>query len=174
MNWKLISNVFIRNQNNFRIQQQPTCKFLFITIWYSFIKYRASNQNISVLGVPLIVLPRITQAISTWTFILLWWYCLLIWNVILRGGVGLGCVYIYLSIYMKVKVLITQWYPTLCDSTDYSPPDSSIHGILQARILEWVAISFSRGSSQPRNLTQVSCIAGRFFPIWATKEAISF
>ena len=78
MNWKLISNVFIRNQNNFRIQQQPTCKFLFITIWYSFIKYRASNQNISVLGVPLIVLPRITQAISTWTFILLWWYCLLI------------------------------------------------------------------------------------------------
>ena len=45
------------------------------------------------------------------------------------GGVGV-CVYIYLSIYMKVKVLITQWCPTLCDSMDYSPPDSSIHGIL--------------------------------------------
>ena len=48
---------------------------------------------------------------------------------------------------------------TLCDSTDCSPPGSSIHGILQARILEWVAISFSRGSSQPRDWTQVSCNA---------------
>ena len=45
---------------------------------------------------------------------------------------------------------------------DCSPPDSSIHGILQARILEWVAISSSRGSSQPRDQTQVSCIADRF------------
>ena len=46
---------------------------------------------------------------------------------------------------------------------DCSPPDSSIHGILQARILEWVAIPFFRGSSQPRGQTQVSCIAGGFF-----------
>ena len=53
--------------------------------------------------------------------------------------------------------------PTLCNHMDCSPPGSSIHGILQARILEWVAISFSRGPSQPRNRTQVSCIAGRFF-----------
>jgi len=44
----------------------------------------------------------------------------------------------------------------------YSPPGSSVHGILRARILEWVAITFSRGSSQPRDQTQVSCIAGRF------------
>ena len=53
---------------------------------------------------------------------------------------------------------------------DCSPPGSSVHGILQARILEWVAISFSRESSQPRNQTQVSCIAGRFFTNWATRE----
>ena len=46
-----------------------------------------------------------------------------------------------------------------------------VHGILQARILEWVAIPFSRGSSQPRNQTGVSCIAGGFFTSWATKEA---
>ena len=46
---------------------------------------------------------------------------------------------------------------------DCSPPDSSVHGILQERILEWVAISSSRGSSQPRDQSQVSCIAGRFF-----------
>ena len=51
---------------------------------------------------------------------------------------------------------------------DCSPPGSSVHGILQARILEWVAISFSRGSSQHRDQTWVSCIAGRFFTIWAT------
>ena len=54
---------------------------------------------------------------------------------------------------------------------DYSPPSSSVHGILQARILEWVAISFSRGSAWPRDWTQVSCIAVRFFTIWATREA---
>ena len=51
-----------------------------------------------------------------------------------------------------------------------SPPGSSVHGILQARKLEWVAIPFSKGSSQPRDQTQISYIAGRFFTIWATKE----
>ena len=50
------------------------------------------------------------------------------------------------------KVLVAQC-PTLCDPVDYSPPSSSVHGILQARILKWVAISFSRRSSQPRNQT---------------------
>ena len=54
---------------------------------------------------------------------------------------------------------------------DCSPPDSSVHGILQARILEWVAISSSRGSFQPRDRTQVSHIAGRFFTIWDTRGA---
>ena len=52
---------------------------------------------------------------------------------------------------------------------DCSPPGSSVHEIFQARILEWVAISFSRGSSQPRDRTQVSCTAGRFFTDWATR-----
>ena len=53
---------------------------------------------------------------------------------------------------------------------DYRPPGSSVHEIPQARILEWVAIPFSRGFSQPRDRTQVSCIAGRFFTIWATQR----
>ena len=53
----------------------------------------------------------------------------------------------------------------------YSPTGFSVHGILQTKILEWVAISFSRWSSRPRDQTQVSCTAGRFFTIWATKEA---
>ena len=67
-------------------------------------------------------------------------------------------------------VLVTQSCPTLCDSVDCSPPGSSVHGILQARILEWVAISYSRGSSWPRNQTWVSCISGRFFTIWAESQ----
>ena len=61
-------------------------------------------------------------------------------------------------------VLLVQSCPTLCNPMDYSPPGSSIHGMLQARILEWVAISFSRGSSQPRDQTWVSCIVGNSFP----------
>ena len=61
--------------------------------------------------------------------------------------------------------------PMLCDPMDYNLPGSSVHGILQTRILEWVAIPFSRGSSRPRNGTQVSCITGRFISVWATREA---
>ena len=56
---------------------------------------------------------------------------------------------------------VAQSCPTLCDPTDCSLPGSSVHGIFQARILEWVVISFSRGSSQPRDRTQVSRTAGR-------------
>ena len=70
----------------------------------------------------------------------------------------------------KVKVLVTQSCLTLCDPMDCSLPGSSVHGIFQARVLEWAAISFSRGSCQPRDHTQVSCTAGRIFTIWATRE----
>jgi len=70
--------------------------------------------------------------------------------------------------------LVAQSCLTFCDPFDCSPPGSSVHEILQARILEWVAMSSSRGSSQPRDQTQVSHIAGRFFTIWATREAQIF
>ena len=66
----------------------------------------------------------------------------------------------------KVKMKVAESCPTLCNPMDYT-----IHVILQTRILEWVAVPFSRGSSQPRDWTQVSCIAGRFFTSWATREA---
>ena len=75
------------------------------------------------------------------------------------------------ALYWKVKVLVSELCPTLGDPMDCSPPGSSVHRILQARMLEWVAISSSRGSSLPRTWTQVSCIAGRFFTVWATREA---
>ena len=65
---------------------------------------------------------------------------------------------------------VAQSCPTLCDPMDCSLSVSSVHGIFQARVLEWIAISFSRESSQRRNRTQVSCIAGRRFTVWATRE----
>ena len=75
----------------------------------------------------------------------------------LLGGVQITCVC------MHTKSL--QSCPTLCNRLDGSPPGSSVHGILQARILEWVGIPW------PRDWTQVSPIAGRFFAVWATREA---
>ena len=67
----------------------------------------------------------------------------------------------------KVKVKLC---PTLCDPVDCSLPGSSIHVIFQARVLEWVAISFSRRSSWPRDWTWASCIIGRHFTVWATRH----
>ena len=73
-----------------------------------------------------------------------------------------------------VCMLVPQSCPTLWDSMNYSLPGSSVHGILQARTLDLVAIPFSRESSQPRDYwTQVSCIAGRFFNVWVTREALN-
>ena len=73
---------------------------------------------------------------------------------------------VVLSVY-----LVVQCFPTLCDPMDCAP-DSFIHGIFQARILEWVAITFSRGSSQPRDWTLVSCITRRFFTVSAVAQLV--
>ena len=73
---------------------------------------------------------------------------------------------------VKVKMLVDQSCPTLCDLMDCRLPGSSVHRILQARTLEWIAISFSGGSSWPRDRTLVSFLAGRFFTVWATREAL--
>ena len=73
---------------------------------------------------------------------------------------------------VKVELLVTHSCPTLCDAMDWSLPGSSVLGILQARILDLVAVSFFRGSSWPRDWTQVSCIAGRVFTLWAIREAL--
>ena len=71
----------------------------------------------------------------------------------------------------KVEMLVAQSFPTLCDPMDCSPSDSSVHGIIQARILEWAANWFSRGSSWPRDQTQVFYFAGSFLTNWATRES---
>ena len=94
----------------------------------------------------------------------------------------------YNGLFYKNKIILQVWYvmrkyemkwsevaqscPALCDPIDCGLSGSSIHGIFQARILEWVAISFSTGFSRPSNQTQVYCIAGRCFTIWGTRESL--
>ena len=73
----------------------------------------------------------------------------------------------YRSVHLKVKYCVRLFATPM----DWSLPVSSVYGIFQARTLEWVAITFSRGSSQPRDQTWVSCIAGRCFTVWPTREA---
>ena len=70
-----------------------------------------------------------------------------------------------------IEVRVIQSCLILCDPVDCSPPGSSVHGILQERILEWVVIPFSRGSSWLKDQTWVSCTASRFFTIWTTRKA---
>ena len=84
---------------------------------------------------------------------------------------------IYLNHFQKFLTCFFKYiqsYPILCDPMDCSLPGSSVHVILQAGILEWVATFFSRGSSWSRDQTWVSCLAGRFFTIWTTREASDF
>ena len=90
-----------------------------------------------------------------------------------EGSNAGNSVILLLCLIVVVVVLVAQSCPTLCDPTDSNPPGSSVHGILQARILEWIAIPFSRGSSQLRDWTWVSCIAGGFFTVWVTREALA-
>ena len=79
---------------------------------------------------------------------------------------------LYLYIYGDISICsVTQSCPTLCNPMDSSPPGSPVHGIPQTRILEWVSLPFSRASSWHRDRTWVFCIGGRFFTIWATREA---
>ena len=79
-------------------------------------------------------------------------------------------IYFIFNTYSESEV--ARLYPALCDPMDCSPPGSSIHAIFQARVLKWIAVCFSRGSSWPRDPTPVSCIPGRRFTIWATREAL--
>ena len=104
------------------------------------------------------------------------WLCLsfvflLIFKVILNFFIfwTINPYLLFSSFDLSVHLLscsVTQSCPTLCNPMDCSLPGSSVHGIFQARMLEWIAIPFSRGSSQPRDWTQITYIAGRFFIIW--------
>ena len=71
----------------------------------------------------------------------------------------------------EVKMIVVQSFQTLCNPMNCRLSGSFVHGIFQARILEWVAISFSSACFQPENQTWISCIASRFFTVWAAREA---
>ena len=108
---------------------------------------------------------------SVWVGLLKFFYlcvCLFYFNIfyIFISTYIFNYIYIYIYMYtcVCVCVLVAQSCSVLCDPIDCSPPGSSVHGMLQARILKWIAILFSKGSSQPRDQTQV-CIAGRFFTV---------
>ena len=99
-----------------------------------------------------------------------------LWMLSFKPGLSLSCCTLIKSFFsssslsgIKVhihEVKVVQSCPTLCDPMNYT-----VHGIFQARLLEWVAFPFSRGSSQPRDQTQVSHIAGRSFTSWAARKA---
>ena len=91
-----------------------------------------------------------------------------------REGQGRGQSTVYEAVIFKCCGLVAKSCLTLCNPMDSNLPGSSVHGIFQGRTLEWVAISFSRESSPSRDQTWVSCIVGRFFTKWATKEALVF
>ena len=91
------------------------------------------------------------------------------WNISLEVSLLFSAIFPFIT--GKSKSEVAQLCLTLLDPMDCSLPDSSINGILQVRVPEWVAISFSRGSSWPGDWTQVSHTAGRGFTVWATREA---
>ena len=77
------------------------------------------------------------------------------------------CVSQKVIVRIKSESEVTESCPTLCDPMDYSLPGSSVHGIFQAIVLGWIAISFCRGSSRPWDRIQLSRIVDRCFPVWA-------
>ena len=110
------------------------------------------------------------------------WGEIMTFAIIMNSMVDTGIVSLILQVLTEslcvgvcVCVCVRVWVPqlclTLCDPRDCHSPFSSVQGILQARILGWIAIPFSKGSSRSRDGTWVSCIAGRFFIVWATSEA---
>ena len=92
---------------------------------------------------------------------------ILLKNILILSFEDIAC---FEPLKVKNESEVGQSCLTLCVPTDCSPPGSSIHRIFQARVLEWVAVSFSRGSSWPRDRTQVSHIVGRHFTVWAARE----
>ena len=126
-----------------------------LTDFYCFYIFRRIWSNFP-LNFPCFLIFPLTVLVVGWPAISL-----------LRAVLALAMKYLHpeKSLQWIVSVKASQLCWILCDPIDYR-----VHGILQARILEWVAIPFSRGSSQPRDWTQVSCTAGRYFTSWAIRD----
>ena len=129
--------------------------FLFTSPWSSILSHSVSSP----------LLPRVYNVLKAHEWSLT--APVIIMALLFNSFVTLG------SLSLGLHAQLLQSCPTLCGPMDCSPPVFSVHVIFQARILEWAAISFSRGSSWPRDWTQVSLIADRFFTVRATREAVS-
>ena len=111
---------------------------------------------------------------TAWMSIFSLWYCTIILKILILGETGKT--YWVCSVFLHASVLShsAQLCPTLCHLVDYSLSGSCVHGILQARILDWVAVPFSSESSWCRDQTLVPCIGRQILYHWATWEAYSF
>ena len=149
--------------------QSLSCVQLFATSWTVacqaalFLRFSGKNTGVDCHFLLLGILP--TQESNPCLLLGRW----ILYHWATREVLSLKTFKFFLHI-LKCSV-VTQSCPTLCDPMDCSPPGSSVHGILQARILEWVAISSFRGCSRPRDRTWAFRITGRCFTLWATKEA---
>ena len=114
---------------------------------------------------------QIFMAVKLFCMILWWWsHVFLYLNKPMECTTASMNPNVNYGLWVIVRVKSLKLCPTVCNPMDCSLSGPSVHGILQARILEWVAISFSRGSSRPRDQTCVSHIAGRRFNLWATSH----
>ena len=127
---------------------------------------------------------KITLSISySWSHVVIpWGWCIYINHLefFFMGNLSILCIYFFIPTYVCVcgvcNVCVhvpAQLYPTLCDPMKCGRPGSSVHGISQGRILEWVAISYFRGTFQPRDQIHISCITyscRQIFYLWATWE----
>ena len=150
------------NMNNF-FSTCPVSLFLSFFFFNFNIGHHNTCEVISNCGSDL-HFPNISDVedvLACWSFVYILW----------RNTFQVFFFNFLFCIEVKVKVLVAQSCLTLCDPMDCRPPGSSVHGVLQARILEWIAILFSRGSSWPRDQIKISCIVGRFFTISATRDA---
>ena len=162
-----------------------------IYFWTFKGKFRSEGENVFWEILPLVLrsayqkrlihfrgLLTIVHKICSEHFIIKIGYCLKSHLGVVEGRLRREGIYVYLSlIHAVVQQKLTEYYKAILvvvvqplsrvwlfwGLLEYSPPGSSVHGILLARILEWVAISFSRGSSWPRDQTRISCLAARFF-----------
>ena len=153
-----------QSEQGTRVSYLHRCEHMdiYFTSWNCSCVYINKHTFISIH--PLIHLVRIYWASARNQLpVIPWWVetpCVLLRDF-LSGGWGCSVCACVLSRFGRVQ---------LCDPRGCSPPGSSVHGILQAKILGLVAISFSRGSSQPRDQTQISYIVDRHFTVWATRE----
>ena len=120
----------------------------------------------------LIMLTSIKKQLICCIVVLIIWDFLPVWLSHLQLLMTLFALFLFLPSIISPGLLLFSQVWRFHNPIDCSLPGSSVHGISQARILEWIAISFSRGSSWPRNQTWVSCIAGGFFTDWVTREAL--